>query len=152
MAEKKRGRPTRYRASYCDAIIHYFDRPPKQVVYKRTYYPDGQRKSEEPVFDAAQYPTFELFAQSIGVCVDTLQEWKKVHPAFAQAYARAKQLQMGIWLVNGMDGSYNATFAKFIGMNCFGLREQKEVAVDLAVVGDEEAKRKLEALGYGRDC
>jgi hypothetical protein len=120
------GRPTKYRPEYCEQIIEYFDRPPQQMVYKKTYYASGQIKSEEPVVLAEQFPTFQGFADTIEVHIDTLHEWRKVHEEFSEAYARAQQLQEKIWLVNGMGGQYNSQFAQFFGKNCLGYKDRQE--------------------------
>jgi hypothetical protein len=121
------GRPTVYDEKYCDMIIDYFTVQPQQTVYKKTYYADGGLKSEEPVVLPEQLPTFQKFADSIGVHIDTLHEWKDKHEEFSEAYARAKQLQEHIWLVNGMSNLYNAQFAQFFGKNCLGYKDKSEV-------------------------
>ncbi len=120
------GAPTKYRSEYCKQIIEYFTVQPQQVVYKKTYYADGGIKSEEPVVLPEQLPTFQKFADSIGVHVSTLLEWTEVHVEFSQAYARAKQLQEHIWLVNGMSNLYNSQFAQFFGKNCLGYKDKTE--------------------------
>lgn len=120
------GRPTEYKEEYCEMIIQYFSVEPQQTVYKKTYYANGQLKSEEPVTLAEQIPTFQKFADSIGVHVDTLHEWKKTYKEFSESYARAKQLQEGIWLINGMSGLYNSQFAQFFGKNCLGYKDKSE--------------------------
>jgi hypothetical protein len=76
---------------------------------------------------AAMLPTFQSFADKIGVHIDTLHEWKKVHATFSEAYARAKQLQEHIWLVNGMNNLYNSQFAQFFGKNCLGYKDKTEI-------------------------
>lgn len=120
------GRPTKYKAEYCDSIISYFDLPPQQTTYKRTYYANGQLKSEEPCVLAEQLPTVEGFAHSISVHKDTLYEWASKHKEFSVALARARQLQEKIWLVNAMGGQYNAQFAQFFGKNCLGYKDKSE--------------------------
>lgn len=120
-------RPTKYKKSYCDDIVRFFAVPPSQTVYKKTYYADGGVKSEEPIVLPADLPTFQAFASSIGVHVDTLHEWRQQHEEFSEAYMRAKQMQESIWLVNGMSGRYNAQFAQFFGKNCLGYSDKSEV-------------------------
>ena len=120
------GRPTKYQAAYCEKIIDYFRVEPQQVEYKRTYYADGSIKSEEPVTVGAQFPTFQGFADSIGVDMSTLTEWRGKYARFSAAYSHAKELQEKIWLVNGMGGQYNAQFAQFFGKNCLGYKDKQE--------------------------
>lgn len=106
-------RPTKYKKAYCDEIIEFFDKDAKT----------GGK--------ATTFPTFQRFARSIGVCVDTLNEWCRVHPEFSEAFKAAKEMQEAIWLENSMDGSYNAQFAKFFGVNCFGGQYKDKQDMDI---------------------
>lgn len=121
------GRPTKYKEEYCESIIKYFDIPPQQTVYKKTYYADGTLKSEDPIVLPVQFPTLQGFAHDIGVNVDTMIEWCKVHEKFSEAYTHAKALQERTWLTNAMGGLYNAQFAQFYGKNCLGYKDKTEV-------------------------
>lgn len=121
------GRPTKYDDKYCDMIIEYFTVQPQQTVYKKTYFADGQLKSEEPIVLPEQLPTFQKFADSISVTVSTLWEWEKEFEEFSKAYARAKQLQEHVWLVNGMSNLYNSQFAQFFGKNCLGYKDKQDI-------------------------
>lgn len=129
MKEKKKvGAPTKYKKQYCDEIIEYFSIPPQKIEYKKEYFQDGSVKSECPIISANEFPTFQGFADSIGVHIDTLHEWKEKYSEFSESYARAKQLQEKIWLVNGMQNLYNAQFAQFFGKNCLGYTDKTEVS------------------------
>ena len=125
------GRPSKYKPEYCEQIIQYFSVQPQQVDYKETYFADGTLKSKEPITMAQQLPTFQKFADIIGVHIDTLLEWNKEHEEFSLAYARAKQLQESIWLINGMSGLYNSQFAQFFGKNCLGYKDKTEQEVKI---------------------
>jgi len=70
----------KYKAEYCEAIIAYFAEPKSEMLYKRSFYKDGTLKSEEPIILPPKYPTFELFAASIGVTRGTLLNWCKENP------------------------------------------------------------------------
>jgi hypothetical protein len=152
------GRPTKYKKEYCDKIIEYFTVQPQQTVYKRTYYAEGGLKSEEPVVLAEQLPTFQKFADSIGVHKDTMYEWGKEYKEFSDSLARAKQLQEHIWLVNGMSNLYNAQFAQFFGKNCLGYTDKTELDLgnkdgkpfEVRNMSDAEIEAKLAELGYSR--
>jgi len=126
MADKA-GRPTLYKQEYCEQIIKYFDVEPVSIERKKTYYSDGTLKTDDVVVLPALFPTFQGFANEIGVNVDTLHEWKEKHEEFSEAYTHAKELQEKIWLVNGMGGLYNAQFAQFFGKNCLGYKDKQEV-------------------------
>lgn len=125
----KGGRPTKYKPEYCDRIIEHFTVQPQQTVYKRTFHPDGSVKSEEPVVLPEQFPTFQKFAAEIEVSVPTLLEWVQEYEEFSNSYARAKQLQEHIWLVNGMGNLYNSQFAQFFGKNCLGYKDKTETEI-----------------------
>lgn len=120
------GRPTKYSKQYCKQIIEYFDLPPQNNIYKEEYFNDGTLKSKTPIITATEFPTFQGFANSIGINIDTLHEWKEKHKEFSEAYMRAKQLQEKIWLTNAMCGLYNAQFAQFFGKNCLGYKDKQE--------------------------
>ncbi|MEG2082426.1 MAG: terminase small subunit, partial [Oscillospiraceae bacterium] len=77
----------------------------------------------------AEFPTFQGFANFIGVDVNTLLNWTKEHAEFLGAYMRAKQLQEKVWLVNGMGGLYNSQFAQFFGKNCLGYKDKQETEI-----------------------
>ena len=142
---QSKGRPTNYKEEYCNQIIDYFSREPQQILYKKTYYSDGTLKSEEPIILPAPIPTFQEFAERIGVHTDTLVEWTKVHESFAQAYERARQSQEKIWMVNGMSGLYNSQFVQFFGKNCLGYKDRQEIKANLeGAVNIETALKKVE--------
>lgn len=130
----KGGRPTIYKPEYCAEIVDYFKKEPFVTMYKKEYHKDGTLKSEIPILTANEFPTFQGFADKIGVHVDTLREWAGKHKEFSDAYARAKQLQEQIWLINGMQNLYNSQFAQFFGKNCLGYKDKQEI--DQNVSGD----------------
>lgn len=123
----KAGCPTKYKEEYCQDIINYFNIQPQFCMYKEEYFQNGQLKSKTPILTANQFPTFQGYADKIGVHIDTLHEWKSKHIKFSEAYMRAKQLQEKIWLVNSMSNLYNAQFAQFFGKNCLGYKDKQEV-------------------------
>jgi hypothetical protein len=125
--KNKGGAPTKYKQEYCEEIVSYFRVPPTIIEYKREYYQNGNLKSEFPIVRGNEFPTFQGFADRIGVHVDTLHEWKEVHEEFSEAYMRAKQLQERIWLTNGMNNLYNSQFAQFFGKNCLGYKDKQEI-------------------------
>lgn len=125
--KNKGGAPTKYKEEYCEEIVKYFRVPPEIVDYKREYYQNGNLKSEYPIVRGNEFPTFQGFADKIGVHYDTLKEWCSIHEEFSEAYMRAKQLQEKIWLTNGMNNLYNSQFAQFFGKNCLGYKDKQEV-------------------------
>lgn len=121
------GRPAKYKQEYCNEIIEHFKVEPYETKTQTEYFSDGSIRSERVVIIPTKFPTFQDFADKIGVHIDTLHEWCKNYEEFSEAYARAKQLQEEIWLVNGMNGQYNSQFAIFFGKNCLGYKDKQEL-------------------------
>jgi hypothetical protein len=122
---KKRRKKPKYMPDYCEEIVLYFSQDPQVTHFKKTYHANGNLKSEEPVVLPRELPTFQGFADQIGVCQSTLEQWREKYPAFDQAYRRAKQLQEKIVLVNSISGLYSCQFAQFFTKNCLKLGEQE---------------------------
>lgn len=121
------GRPSKYKEEYCISIVEHFNKVPVKTRTKKTYYADGSLKSEDEYPIGTEFPTFQGFANKIGVDMSTLTEWINIYEEFSIAYARAKELQEHIWLVNSMGNLYNAQFAQFFGKNCLGYKDKTEV-------------------------
>lgn len=120
------GAPTKYDKKYCKKIIDFFKIEPYETKTQKEFFADGSLKSERVIIIPVKFPTFQDFADSIEVHVDTLNEWCSKHKEFSEAYARAKQLQEKVWLINGMNGQYNSQFAIFFGKNCLGYKDKQE--------------------------
>ena len=94
---------------------------------------------------APKFPTFELFATSIGVVPNTLLNWCEKHPRFEAAYALARELQLGIAIRGATEKNYDGNFTKFILMNRYGFKDKQEndnsvtFKVELSDEIDEEA-------------
>lgn len=143
------GRPTKYKKKYCKEIIEFFDREPEGPRLKRTFYANGVLKSEEPITEAKEFPTFQGFAKHIGVSMSRLTEWRDKYPEFQAAYTRAKEIQEGVWLSESMAGRYNAQFAKFFGVNCLGYKdkvEQETTITDFRLRFDNMAEGESEDI------
>jgi len=115
------GRPTLYDPKYCQEIIDYFSIPATATLKRKIT--RGKAVIEEEYQAPNPLPLFEDFASSIGVHVDTLQEWKKVHPEFSVAYAHAKQRQKAILIKNGTLGNYQPQFTIFVAKNIAGMSD-----------------------------
>lgn len=70
------------------------------------------------------YPTFEMFAESIGVLADTLRNWREEYPRFRHYYDRCKNIQKGRTIQGGMIGKYNSQIVKFMAINNFDMSEK----------------------------
>ena len=104
-----RGRPTKYKPEYCQAIIDYFDRPVLNIL----------GNANDP-------PFFLNFCLSIGINQDTMHEWIPKHPDFSEAYKIAKEKQKEFIIINALQNRYNAGFAWRMMMNCHNWRDKQE--------------------------
>lgn len=117
------GRPTKYKEEYCDELIDFFDKELTREIIKTVITKTGEIV-EIPEEVATDLPLFQSFAHEIGVCVDTLQEWKSKHDEFSSAYKRAKDLQMIHLVTNGLQGRYSNSFAIFTAKNILKWRDK----------------------------
>ena len=120
------GRPTKYKPEYCQAIIDWFSGETTRTGIKTITTAKGTVIQEETILPE-KLPLFERFAQSIGVCVDTLDEWQNRHRKFSEAYTRAKQIQKAFLNENSLMGLYESKYAIFLAKNITDMRDRTEV-------------------------
>lgn len=125
----------KYKQEYCTKIIDYFSKPSIRVEYKENYV-KGQLSSRTPVLLPEEYPTFEMFAASIGVSVRVLADWRNKYPQFADAYARAKEIQLGKLTSCAVMGLYNPLYAKFEAVNNHDQKDKSEVETSVVPVDE----------------
>lgn len=142
------GRPSKYKKEYCKKMFEFFDIShtfDKEIV---SYDKDGNEKVsyiEKPNI----LPTFEKFAVSIGVCVDTLNEWTKVHEEFSEAYKKCKNLQKDMLNDLAMRGFYNPTYTIFVAKNITDMRDKQEIEAtnaNISVTDDKVIERVMNKL------
>lgn len=92
-------------------------------------YPEDMKMHFKQVACEGNYPTFESYADEIGVTVRTLENWCGSYDAFKDAYDACKNLQKGSLIEGAMMGRFNPTFAKFVAVNCHGMKEKVESEV-----------------------
>jgi len=115
MEEEKRsgaGRPSKYKEEYCEQMIEYFNVEITEEKIKQTV--SAGQVVEVKEEEASELPTFIGFAMKIGVCDDTLSEWKVRHVKFSAAYKKCRKLQEQLIAKNGIKGRYNTTFSLFM--------------------------------------
>ncbi len=117
---KNVGRPSKYKAKYCDLLIKHFDIPPNFTEKQVTYNSDRTIVHTKYVLKANDFPTFNGFCLKIGVNRSTLNRWVSSNEEFCNAYKEAKALQLNILIQNMLQGLYNYRFASFIAKNNFG--------------------------------
>lgn len=110
------GRPTKYRAEYCNTILEYFNISATTTTKITRITKRGTEIVDVEV--ANPLPTIEGFARKMSVSKQTVITWTQEHPAFLDAYTRAKTAQKEILIQNGLTGRYVEGFAKFVAINC----------------------------------
>ena len=112
-----------YNEEYPSRLLAFFDIAPFKIteVQKK----DGTVSLLET---ACELPTFEAFAKTLGTTRQMLKKWEEKHPAFAQAAAKARDLQSDILIQNSLRGNYSSSFAVFTAKNLLGWKDGKEDA------------------------
>ena len=120
-----------YKAEYTKEMLEYFSTPATRVEYVKHYDAKGNVTKEEPVVLGADYPTFEGFANKIGVTARTLENWAKNHEnTFGKAYEMCKDIQKNLIIVNALGGRYNGNFARFIASAQFDMAEKVKQEIE----------------------
>jgi hypothetical protein len=94
--------------------------------YREEY---GEQMLEWFLDETRPYPQFVFFAQEIGVDSDTLENWCKEYPHFRCCYNECKKIQLGKLVEGTMFRQFDSSFAKFIAINCHGMKEKTETDV-----------------------
>ena len=138
------GRPSLYRPEYDDLIVTYFNHEP--YTEHKVEQPNGLVKLQRMATDP---PMLAGFAKSIGVSRDTVNAWatdvgtdgRPKYPSFADAYARARELNESMLARGAMLGLYEPRFSSFVMKNLYGWQDQPARAVAVAPVSAEELDR-----------
>lgn len=138
------GRPTKYEASFCEAIIDWFDKEPYSE--KLFELPGGGTKLQ---MVATMVPMLAQFAKSIGSDLRTVNRWatdlaeegKFRYPDFAEAYARAREMQEAMVAQGAMLGAYESRAAQFFLKNKHGWQDQPAQKVSVAAISRDELDR-----------
>lgn len=134
------GRPGLYRPEYAEQIIAFFDiEPYKEVTVEG-------RSGPRVELVANTFPTLQRFASRLGVRAATVSDWATAvdkdgsprHPEFAEAYARARELQEALFVEGTVVGAYSDRFGPFLAKNLFGWKDKTEVAVEVDQVSVEQ--------------
>ena len=124
--QKENAAACKYHEKYADELIEYFNQPATRIEYRETFNSNGVLIKRTPVVIANDYPTFEKFAADHNVTVNTLLNWRDQSRRFANAYARAKEMQKITLVQNTLRGMYNPMFAKLLAVNEHGMTEKVE--------------------------
>lgn len=141
--QKENEAACKYKEKYCDKLMEFFNQPDVEIQYKEVFNRRGEIVARTPIMLPAAYPTFEIFAASIGVTTRTLLEWSKQYPRFSDCYARAKELQLGKLTSNALRGLYNPIYAKFEAVNNHNQKDKQEVETNVSGFSLDEKTRAL---------
>lgn len=109
------GRPTDYRPEFAQEMLDFFG--DGEAVS------ESEDKSGRVVMKPLRLPTFERFASDINVAKSTLYDWAErkakdtgelMHPEFAYAFTRCRQIQADMLMQGGLFGSYNPVISKML--------------------------------------
>lgn len=140
--DKDNAAACKFKEEYCDMLLAFFNKPATRVVYKEKFW-KGELTERIPVIVPEEYPTFELFAASIGVSTGTLKNWCKQSRRFEDCYARAKEMQLGKLTTNAVTGLYNPVYAKFEAVNNHHQKDKSEVETNVKGAPIDERTMKL---------
>lgn len=130
------GRPTEYKQEYCEQMLSFF----KKERYRKEEIPTETTGTTEKTGDisktvikfeykANDLPTFQAFAEIIGVSRQTLDNWAKANSEFFDTYEICKGIQEDFLVQNGLLGLYQPNYAKFIAQNYTGLKDESDLNV-----------------------
>jgi hypothetical protein len=128
MSTKKarKGRPTKYKAIYCQQIIEYFNR---EHTYEAEVTHTNRKGESWTSYQTKANPVPLMcdFAQFIGTTVQTLNAWTKQFPEFLEATTHAQDLQLRhLATITGL-GLYNANWSVFMAKNISSWRDKKDI-------------------------
>jgi hypothetical protein len=134
-ATESRGRPTDYRSDYCERVIELGAA--------------GKSKAQ--------------MAAALGVCRQTLENWKNDHPAFLDAITRARDLSLAWWEDKGQENLLTSGFQTPLWSRSMAARfpddytERKQTELtganggpiksEVALPADEAYRRLLDTRG-----
>ena len=108
------GRPTTYKARYCQDIVAYFSQP----------------------CDSTFFPTVPGFAASIGSHKQRLYEWCEQYEEFRDSFRQSISFAESALTVGAMTRKYDAGFSRFLACNYMSLAEKQDVKVSGAMTNN----------------
>lgn len=118
------GRPPKYKPEYCEQMLKFFGDAPMTRKEKKLVLKKGEYEEVE-VEKPGRLPTFQSFAHSIDVCMDTLTEWSLVYPEFSATYKKCKEIQQNFLIQHTLIEDYAQPFAIFMMKACHGWKDRE---------------------------
>jgi len=157
--KKDTGRPTKYKAKYCEDIVNYFERCQAEILVDVKFFQPNKNATistilnplnEDETVDAGnvkeisqklvmqRFPTFARYARSIGVNKTTLYEWADQHTEFSNSIKQCNEISESILVENGLQWTYNSQFAQFILKNNHWYKDKSEVENTIKMFSEDE--------------
>lgn len=124
-------------------LIDYFESAPLREIPDQNLTGKGSAKAAA-IAICAEVPTFQAFAATLNTTPQILLDWRERHPAFKQAYARAKAMQERHFIIGLTQGTMNATGAIFVAKNILGWRDKQDIELTGPDGGPVTSKLALE--------
>ncbi len=122
---KKTGRPTKYRAKFCQALIDFFDIEPWEER-EIPHYKAGDVSWTDIKLLPVRMPTLRKFAKDIGVAFQNVYKWVDKHEEFRDAFTQAKKIRKE-WLIDGgLSGVFHPASFKFVAINVTDMTDKHE--------------------------
>ena len=130
--EKKHagGRPTKYKPTFCDGLIKFFDIEPWEER-EIDHFKNGEVVWTDIKILPVRMPTLRGFAKSIKVGIRTVYGWidakcSSYQEEFSHAFTYAKDIRKD-WLVDvGLSGTAPPASFKFVAVNVTDMRDKQE--------------------------
>jgi len=139
----KRGAPTKYTDHVPNKLIDFFaiDLDKKETIETKVR---GKKVEKEIVTGPNRLPTVEGFCAMMMISKSTFHSWVKTYPDLSHALGVAKQYQINHLMQHTLEGTYNASFARFLAINLTEYREQVEQANETEITINVQAHNKNE--------
>lgn len=156
---RKVGRPTRYKAEFCQKLIEFFDIEPWEERQIPHYDKAGRKDMDgndiivwtDIKLIPKRMPTLTRFAKRINVGYRTVYDWldkkhRSYHKEFSQAFTLAKELRKN-WLIDlGLSGLAPPASFKFVAINVTDMKDRQEHEIGGVVGTRELTKEELSKL------
>lgn len=122
----------KYSPELAEQLLYYFSQAPQaktevtRVIVEQSRWPS---KRQEVQTICAEIPTFERFATSIGCHIQTMLNWRKVHPEWDDAYERCKQIQKDFLIQGLATGRISPLAGIFLAKNMTDMKDDQTMVV-----------------------
>lgn len=126
-----------YSPAYCAEMLDYFNNATTSVMQKfeESYEEErGAKGASKKVKGTVRavtgvIPTFERFANSIGVTTATLRDWAAKHPDFGYAHDRCREVLKGFLIQASAAGTIPPATAIFLMQSLTDMRSESTLVI-----------------------